>query len=319
MPRRSSAVVLMYHSVEMPEASKYIDPAWSMTLKCFERQIRFLARRRHVIPLSELVELLKNGREPKPGSVVLTFDDGYKDNFYVVAPILRHYGLPATISLATDYVTSGENQPIDRLYAIFRTHTRARIKLPFSDGVEVNTIYDLRQPSHWKLAYQICAQQLSQSTREQREQILAYIEQQLEPTKCPPRLILNWQEVRELTRQYPEIEIGAHTAQHVDLSVADAATIREELRKCIEDLEREMGVRPRHFCFPYGRSNSLARRLVAEAGFESAMGPSGPFAVDASTSAYCLPRVNAHISGTQLKFYTHPGFTALPRWLARRG
>ena len=165
MPRRSSAVVLMYHSVEMPEASKYIDPAWSMTLKCFERQIRFLARRRHVIPLSELVELLKNGREPKPGSVVLTFDDGYKDNFYVVAPILRHYGLPATISLATDYVTSGENQPIDRLYAIFRTHTRARIKLPFSDGVEVNTIYDLRQPSHWKLAYQICAQQLSQSTR----------------------------------------------------------------------------------------------------------------------------------------------------------
>jgi len=319
MPRQGGAVILMYHSVGMPEKSKYIDPTWSMSARCFEEQMQFLARCRHVISLSELVEQLKHGGSLKPGSVVLTFDDGYKDNLYVAAPILRRYDLPAVISIATDFVTSGENQPIDRLYTIFTNRTKEHLRLPFGHRVEADSIYDLQVTIQYQRAYRICAQRLSVSNREQREQVLTKIEEQLVPTKRPPPLMLNWKEVRELAKRYPEIEISAHTAEHVDLSISDEDTIRKELQVCIDALEREVGVRPRHFCFPYGRSNTLARRLVVEAGFESAMGPTGAFLVDAGTNAYGLPRMDARMSLTQLKFRTHSGFPTLPSWFARRG
>jgi peptidoglycan/xylan/chitin deacetylase (PgdA/CDA1 family) len=50
-----------------------------------------------VIPLADLAALIKGGRRIPPKTVAITFDDGYKDNFTYAFPILKKYGLPATI------------------------------------------------------------------------------------------------------------------------------------------------------------------------------------------------------------------------------
>ena len=46
----------------------------------------------------------------------ITFDDGYRDNLTVAAPILEKYRLPATLFLATGYVERGETQWSDTLH-----------------------------------------------------------------------------------------------------------------------------------------------------------------------------------------------------------
>jgi peptidoglycan/xylan/chitin deacetylase (PgdA/CDA1 family) len=319
LPARGRAAILMYHSVAPPEAAPYVDFAWRMSAECFEEQVRFLTRHRRVVALSELVERLRSGVDPEPGTVVLTFDDGYRDNLEVAAPILRRHGAPATLFLATAYVGRGETQWVDRLYATFTTRSHSRCQLPVADSVGLTRDYDLRNPVEWRHAYHQVALRLLEADPGERDEILSGLEAQLKPVERAPRLTLDWSEVRELATRFPELEIGVHTAEHVDLSSCGDEQVRAELRTCLDDVERELGVRPRSFSFPYGRSSARARQIAAELGLACAMGPSGPWLVDAGTDRYCLPRLDALMSPTQLRLRTHPGFGTLPAAVTNRG
>lgn len=90
--------ILMYHHVEeIAEAQ----PNW-ISPKLFDWHMSYLKEKGyHVISLDKLVDDIKNQRRLKPKTVVITFDDGYENNFTNAYPILKKYQYPATI-----YVTS---------------------------------------------------------------------------------------------------------------------------------------------------------------------------------------------------------------------
>jgi len=93
------ASILMYHSVGNNEAFFTVKP------EEFNKQIEFLVRNKYnIISLQNLAQTLKNEKNIKKKTIILTFDDGYKDNYINVFPILKKYDLPATIFIATDYV-----------------------------------------------------------------------------------------------------------------------------------------------------------------------------------------------------------------------
>jgi peptidoglycan/xylan/chitin deacetylase (PgdA/CDA1 family) len=71
----------------------------------FEAFCQFFRRYFKVVPFSEQVSGLRAGR-PMGGTLSITFDDGYLDNFEVAVPILRKLGLPATFFVATGFVGS---------------------------------------------------------------------------------------------------------------------------------------------------------------------------------------------------------------------
>src|SRR5687767_4834174 len=118
--RPAGAVILMYHSVAHDDAARFIEPSNRIAPRLFERQMAFLAARRRVVALSELVEEIASGKSPSAGTVCITFDDGYRDNLTVAAPILEKYRLPATLFLATGYVERAENQWSDTLHSLSR-------------------------------------------------------------------------------------------------------------------------------------------------------------------------------------------------------
>ncbi len=93
----------MYHSVcERKDYFSAISP------EVFNQQMAYLAaKKRKVIPLAELVRRLR-AHEPLGGAVVLTFDDGYRDNYTDVFPLLKQYRFPATIFVTTDYIGTPE-------------------------------------------------------------------------------------------------------------------------------------------------------------------------------------------------------------------
>lgn len=62
----------------------------------------FFARTFRVVPLSQQLDQL--GREQCGGTLSITFDDGYLDNFENAAPILERFGLPATFFVATGFI-----------------------------------------------------------------------------------------------------------------------------------------------------------------------------------------------------------------------
>lgn len=90
--------VLMYHGFSNSgERDRYLMPERS-----FARQMRLLALLRYrVIPLEELAEALRQGQPPPRRAVVITIDDGYRDNLEIAEPILRRHGFPAIVFLVT--------------------------------------------------------------------------------------------------------------------------------------------------------------------------------------------------------------------------
>lgn len=101
--RRKRSFALCYHGVG--ETSIRIDPRFlRVSPRRLRGQIELLRDAGfQFVTLSELVESgPAHGRPPLPGLVALTFDDGWADNHDALLPMLRDYGIPATI-----YVTTG--------------------------------------------------------------------------------------------------------------------------------------------------------------------------------------------------------------------
>ena len=151
IPFRRHAAIFMYHSVSFSPAF------WAVCPAEFEWQMRYLRDRGYrVIPLAELVACAMRGDNAPRRSIVLTFDDGYEDNYSSVFPVLRRYGYPATVFLTTGligrkdvHVRGGALMPMldasqiremsDSGLVDFGAHTRThprlpRISLPAAEG-----------------------------------------------------------------------------------------------------------------------------------------------------------------------------------------
>jgi peptidoglycan/xylan/chitin deacetylase (PgdA/CDA1 family) len=102
---RYTVPILMYHNIGNESGSFYVSPG------NFLRQMKYLKNNGYrVITLDELVG---NIRDKTPlrsrRQVVITFDDGYRDNFQYAYPVLKKFGFPATIFVVTDLVGKGRN------------------------------------------------------------------------------------------------------------------------------------------------------------------------------------------------------------------
>ena len=125
--------ILMYHSISDVEGSSlYVSP------ENFSRQMDFLDKSGYnVISLGDLVEGIKSGKKFNPGTVVITFDDGYKNNYLDAFPVLAKYDMPATIFIITNYVdTKPDYVTWDQVRLMmskgisFGGHTRNDVYLP---------------------------------------------------------------------------------------------------------------------------------------------------------------------------------------------
>src|SRR5579864_5414087 len=94
---RPGAAILMYHSVQ-PDPLQNVDSLNGIihSQSFFRQQMELLARDYHPISLDDLTTKLRTGTPLHPRSVVITFDDGYSDNYEVAMPILNQLGILAT-------------------------------------------------------------------------------------------------------------------------------------------------------------------------------------------------------------------------------
>jgi peptidoglycan/xylan/chitin deacetylase (PgdA/CDA1 family) len=138
---KNALTIVLYHGVA-PHLDQGIYNYRGKFLRpdIFEAQLKYLKKHYTVLSLDRALTLLQDGTLPS-NSLVVTFDDGYR-NFYDYAyPLLGKYGVPATVFLATDFVFKNEPLWVDRLeYAIGRgdgsraekiahdEKTRARLK-----------------------------------------------------------------------------------------------------------------------------------------------------------------------------------------------
>ncbi len=126
--------ILMYHRVGSFAARGDLN---IVSQKSFARQMKFLHKHGyHVISLDDLVDGIYKGVSFNRKTVVITFDDGYEDNYNQAFPILKRYDLPATIFLVSDWVGSPDFMTWEQVREMqrsdieFGSHSRKHAYLP---------------------------------------------------------------------------------------------------------------------------------------------------------------------------------------------
>lgn len=136
---RASVPILMYHNVDSSSEEKLnmVSP------ENFAKQMAYLKQHRYnVIPLSAFVQSLKDHTPLPKKSVVITFDDGYEDNYSKAFPILKENNFSATIFVVTDmvgkkgFVTWDQIREMEKSNISFGSHTRLHTYLPSLDAAE---------------------------------------------------------------------------------------------------------------------------------------------------------------------------------------
>ena len=311
----AGAMILMYHGVVDSDDARWIDPRFSVSISVFEAQMSFLRRHRHVISMTELVDTIDQKETVRPGTVVITFDDGYKNTLDGAAPILKRYDLPAIVYLATGYVSREEGQFIDVLFSAFRGRTRHALDLP-EQGIDASS--NLRDSEIARRTYLAIAHRLMVSSFEDRERLLGKVVEQLGPIDRAPRLTLTWEEVHRLRMIHSRFEIGVHTRNHIDLTSASPAAAASEISGSADDLRRELGVTPLHFSFPFGRSNGWARTAAVEAKLRSAAVTEPASLASSRADVFGLSRLSAPDTMSLFPFYTSGAYPDLSRKLLGR-
>ncbi len=255
---KNGAVILMGHRVTGDEEGFLggLDPWW------FNEQVAYLARRYEPVSLADLVRCFELGADPPRNSVVLTFDDGFRDNFEHALPVLERHRFPATVFVVTGCLETGELPWPNRLGTLFQRTSATTLRHPLvgPHPVELNGA-DSRRRAHAEVMAA-----LSRLPRPEREQCLAEIGDRL-GVEAPRDRMLTWEQAREMRAR--GVDFGAHTYSHPLLARVSEAEARWEMERSREDLRQHLGIDRPSFAFPGGSLSPTLVDLARSLGFRS--------------------------------------------------
>src|SRR5262249_36102097 len=204
--------------------------------------------------VGEMVDALDRGEEPR-GRVVLTFDDGYRDNHDRLLPLLRRRDATATVFVQTGPLHGRLNwlhhyfwilhkagpAELGRRLAAAIQDPALRGKLAALPEEPVAGEYQLKR----LLKYEI--------READRDRLLAQAFREIggDEAALARAVYLSPEDCRALDRA--GVEVGAHTVNHLVLSSLSAERQREEIEGSLADLRAWLGHDVRSFAYPYGR------------------------------------------------------------------
>jgi peptidoglycan/xylan/chitin deacetylase (PgdA/CDA1 family) len=254
--------VLSYHRIlSQPDPLFEDEP----TAETFRWQMRLLARYFNVLSLPDAMARLTGGRLP-PRAVCITFDDGYRSTHDLALPVLKEFGLPATVFVSTGYLDSGTmwNEII----------ADAVRRLPDGDldlsqaGVGTRV---LRTVADRKTLLDDLTAHAKYLPPEQRRALTEYLTEMVGGDRAG-QLMLTPEMIRTMAEE--RFEIGAHTVSHPILTSLGDDAARYEIEQGKRDLEAITGTPVRYFAYPNGKVgkdfDERHQEMVRAAGFAAA-------------------------------------------------
>ncbi|WP_186759680.1 polysaccharide deacetylase family protein [Luteimonas wenzhouensis] len=238
----SGILILNYHRIGDGSSSPYDRELWSADAEAFDAQMARLARDCDVISPADIDTVAgRRGRH-----VLVTFDDGYLDNYEVAYPILRRHGLPATFFIATGFIDRPRLPWWDEIAWRIRTTAAARLDLrpwlpePLAPTRGPDAAIGAILRAYKALPADEAARMLERLRAETGQETPERVD----------GLWMDWNQIREMAAG--GMTIGGHTVDHPVLSRLPLERQRDEIETCAARILAETG-RPMHyFAYPVG-------------------------------------------------------------------
>lgn len=257
--------ILAYHRVcEIPDADAF---AFDLELvsaspKQFRDQMTLVRRRYHPMRFADVLAELDAGRRLPRNTVVVTFDDGYDDNYRTAFPILRELGVPATFFVSTGHIDTGLPYLYDWLVHVVLRIDAPRLVIP---ELGIDRELGASRPSRRDVAAQVLDRIKAFDAATQVAIIERLAEQARLPRStghadCQP---MTWSQLREM--RDAGMEIASHGVNHRMLAKLPDAEIDAEVAGSQSALVREMGAGASVIAYPVGGFDAFDARVIAAA------------------------------------------------------
>jgi peptidoglycan/xylan/chitin deacetylase (PgdA/CDA1 family) len=248
---------------------------------------RLRERRIPVVDLDEAARRLAAGVEDR--CVVLTLDDGYRDNAAFAAPVMRRHGVPYTVFVATGMIDGTANAWWMALEEMIAASGRLDAR-PAGSG-----ILDVRSATRKYAAFDTVAGALWRMNERRRDAAIRTMAEAhgIEIRGMLEREMMNWDEIRLLAAD-PLCDLGGHTVDHVALASLETEAAHAQIAAGIERLAEKTGRRPTTFAYPYGDAVAVSprdRAITEQSGFAAAV-TTAPGLVRAGVDPWAMPRVS---------------------------
>jgi peptidoglycan/xylan/chitin deacetylase (PgdA/CDA1 family) len=279
-------LVLTYHRIGDSEGQRWDHPMWSASAEELDEQLETLALCTEVIDPCDVQAAMSAGRGRR---VLITFDDGYRDNYELAFPLLRRHRLSATFFLATGFLDRPRVAWWDEIAWMVRragdptqraADPRQRTGPTLSSDGTPEGASLLPDGISFAIPHQDTAiaaliARYKELPDGLGERLLEELAETVGSERCGTGevedLWMTWGMVREL--HAAGMSIGGHTVTHPVLARLSPERQREELLACARRLSEEVGVAMRWFAYPVGTLDAftpLTGQLLRECGVELA-------------------------------------------------
>ena len=262
--------ILMFHRV-CPESSRPRirgNAGLEVTPEYLENTIKFLHKNNYeIISLSQVAKTL-NDNYKKKKFAVLTFDDGYIDNYVHAYPIFKKHRVPFSIYVTTNFPDGNGILWWYILEDLILKEARIEFQL---NGLEYQYSCASLLQKEW--AYQqIHGLILNGPSNDLNQRILQVFKNyDIDFLKKTSQLALTWEQIREMSAD-PLIEIGAHTINHHVLSKLTDFAVQKEMEGSRDKIESEINQKVEHFSYPFGTRKEVGQRefrIAKKCGFKT--------------------------------------------------
>ncbi len=295
VPTWSGLVVFNYHRIGTPGHSLLDHALWSATQDDFDAHVRMLKSHFDVIGIDDLASAIgdasRDDTRRRHRFAMITFDDGYIDNYELAFPVLKARNATATFFLTTGFVSDRRFGWWDEIAWMVRLSPRREVRLEapwfepavdlWTDSADELIAHLLRRfyslPGHETARYLDWIAKVTGSGRA--------------PAILSETLWMNWDQVREMADA--GMSIGAHTVTHPVLANLSA---EEQLFEVLESrlvIEQAIGQSVTAFSYPVGRRdafNADTRNALSQAGFDWAFSYYGGFVSGHTADRFDIPR-----------------------------
>jgi len=266
---RHKVTILYLHSI----IDLGVDNGWLplrdyIALEELDKSLAILSQHYQFISLNDATQILKGEKEGVKNGLVITLDDGYRNNIHTAGAIFAKYGICPTLFVATGFVEQQIPFWFDRFDYLLQQVKNKQLTVQINDS---DFTFNCRDRKVLKKSYA----QFRTVVKETFESDIAmnsYLDElacQLETdlgcslkdiADDPCGAIADWEELQQIVKK-GSFEVAAHTVNHIRLALVDEPSARQELRESQHRIEQRLGISCRAFCYP---DNSYNQQVIVE-------------------------------------------------------
>jgi len=243
LDKRYRLTILLYHRIS--PTVKFDPFNCVITPDKFENDIKYLKKNYEIITPQQLLSQCENNYFPKNNQILITFDDGFYDNYLYAFPILEKYSVSAIFSVLTDYIGKknltwdweiinyiNQNKLSNEIINYFKLKNKNKIN---------NTLIIINHLKHIDPI--------------KREKLIRKIFVNIKEENNIENNMLSNENILEMSNN--KMVFGSHGASHTSLKKVNKNLFDNEVIKSKEKIEKMLNKSCDFFAFPFGSSNDF--------------------------------------------------------------